>query len=156
VSISSMLDALDATENENSDLFITLDWQTSGCSSCTSNSTTTEDLAPADVDVAVSPQQPTAAAKTSRAKAAQENKDASDDNSISEGPVPRKAKRSHATLDTDDGASTLGFSPSSAVAESDYDSDETVSSPPGAGDSPITDLANRMTELSFSASNTRP
>jgi hypothetical protein len=139
-------------------------WQTWGCSSCASNSktteTTTEDVAPPDVDVDVSPKQPTktrprkAAARKLRAKAAQDNKDSSDDDNISEEPTPRKAKRSHATLDTDDDAASRGLSSSSAVAESDYDSDETVTSPPRIGDSPITDVANRISELSFSASNT--
>jgi hypothetical protein len=129
-------------------------------SSCASHSkeikTTTEDPAPPDFDVDDSQQQPPrrAAAKKSGAIAAQENKDASGDDSIFEEPTPRKAEWSRTTLDTDDSAAGLGNSPSSAIAESDYDSDETATSPSGKGETHITDLNDRMSELSFSASNT--
>jgi hypothetical protein len=145
-------------------------WQAWDGSNCASNSkpmeTTTEECAPPDVDVGVgvgvSPQQPTktssrrAAAKESRAKASPENKDASDDDdgSISEDPTPRKARKRHTTLDTDAGAAGLGLSQSSAaVAESDSDSDDSATSPPGADSGRITDVVDRMSELSFSASN---
>jgi hypothetical protein len=133
-------------------------------SSCAGNlkpvETTTEDIAPPGVNVDVSPQQPTstrprkAAARKSRDKAAREKKDASDDDSISAEPTPRQAKKSHFTLDTDHDAAGLGFSQPSAIAESDYDSDKTATSPLKAGDSPITKLTDGLSELSFSACNT--
>jgi hypothetical protein len=100
-------------------------WQT-----CKPRETVTEDLAPP-----VSPEEPT---NTRPRKAAQETKDAEHDDSISEEPTSRKSSKRHRPLDTDD---------------SDNDSGKEGNSPPGAGDSPITDLTNRITELSFSASN---
>jgi hypothetical protein len=131
-----------------------------------------------DLDI-VSPQ-PTrarsrrAAAKTSRSQAIQEADDDASDQDSSEESTPPPAKKTRNTQNTvalkketqpkksvpqkrkpraaQKASKEKDTSP--AIAESDYDSDEPTTFPENADDSRITDLANCMSELNFSASNT--